>query len=120
MTFRGANSEGQLDVDLDLEPKPILSVKITMSSDTSRSKEAKPEGSQAETAAKPALMDRLAPWLRPSLTRRTFKTFARCLLVLLAALVLMLAQKSLVAMGQAAFFAWVWILTLYWSIGLPD
>lgn len=53
------------------------------------------------------MIDRFLPWLRPSFTSRNLKTFIRCLIVLLATLVLLLDTAALNAMGQAAFFAWV-------------
>lgn len=56
---------------------------------------------------RPPLVDRLLPWFRPSLTSRNVKTFIRCLVVLLATLVLLLETTALNAMGQAAFFACV-------------
>lgn len=52
----------------------------------------------------PTLVDRLLPWLRPSLTRRNLQTFVRCNLVFLASLVLLVNQRTLNAIGQAAFF----------------
>lgn len=65
---------------------------------------ASPPDKKAVTS-KPPLVDRLVPWLRPSLTRRNLKTFVRCMLVFLASLVLLLDQRALNTMGQAAFFA---------------
>jgi len=61
----------------------------------------------AASPSRPPLVDRVLPWLRPSLTSRNIKTFIRCLVVLLAALVLLLDTAALNAMGQAAFFACV-------------
>lgn len=63
---------------------------------------------ESQSEEKPSsLADRLGlSWLAPALkNKRTLKTWFRCLVVLLALLILMVVQKTLNSMGNAAFFS---------------
>ncbi|KAF5376953.1 hypothetical protein D9615_007250 [Tricholomella constricta] len=58
-------------------------------------------------------------WILPALkSRRTLKTWIRCCIALAATLVLMVANKTLTNMGQAAFFAAIVAVMLPPSIAL--
>ncbi|KAI5832414.1 hypothetical protein K523DRAFT_344860 [Schizophyllum commune Tattone D] len=63
---------------------------------------------------------RLFPWLLPALkNRRTLKTWARCTIVLLAAMILLVDQDTLATMGQAGFFAALVCVMLPPNLALP-
>ncbi|KAL1742634.1 hypothetical protein HDZ31DRAFT_42783 [Schizophyllum fasciatum] len=65
-------------------------------------------------------LQKTLPWLMPALkNRRTLKTWARCTLVLFAALVLLVDQDTLATMGQAGFFAALVCVMLPPNLALP-
>jgi hypothetical protein len=60
----------------------------------------------ATSSSPPTLVDKLhLRWAVQGFTKRHIKTLIRCLVVLLASMVLFLDQASLQIMGQAGFFA---------------